>query len=465
MKVELSILKEILLIGIPSILFNVFFMGQQVINYAFIGKVYDDDIMRSAMGVSNIFYSCVTLACVNGFSEGFNILGSNAIGVRNYKLFGFVYQRAKIVVYFFGLFAFFINFFLSRSFFSFLFDDAQLLDYIDTYLKLLSFAIFFHIEFRINIIYLNIAEHGLIYILSALVSIVVHIFLNYIFLIRYDLGVAGAALAEFFSQFINAFVSWYYVNKLEPIKGTIFPFSAESFDNLYEYLSISVPSLIVTSFETLSFESLAMIGVVLGPHLYSAHIAVTQIVGMIFMIVMGISPTITILSGKYIADKNIEMCVKCIKVGIVFTMVVMSLLSFLIVINRESCAGLFTEKEDLIEIVSNVILYYPILLLTDVMSTLMGATLRGINKQTEAMFVNIFSFPLQVVLAYYFAVNCQMEVAGLWVAFFFSTFFNCLGYGLIYLRSDLKRIAEIVNARANYGKPKELEKLLDDVDF
>ena len=120
-----------------------------------------------------------------------------------------------------------------------------------------------------------------------------HIGWGYLFIIYLDWGVPGAALAlnltytsNYLAQEIYIrVVDWdYFKDFMQPI------FNRESFnwEGCKEFLRLGVPGTLMQCAEWWAFELLAIFAGMLGKHELAAQVAVINIIGLIFMVPLGI---------------------------------------------------------------------------------------------------------------------------------------------------------------------------------
>ena len=89
-------MKEILKIGVPSIIsmFSALFI--ETINSAFVGHLGFEDVM-AGVGLANMYMNVVCLSLIFGMNMTLNTVVSQAFGFGDYRMCGVFLNRARII--------------------------------------------------------------------------------------------------------------------------------------------------------------------------------------------------------------------------------------------------------------------------------------------------------------------------------------------------------------------------------
>jgi multidrug resistance protein, MATE family len=90
-------LKEILKIGVPSIVSFCSALFIETINSAFVGHLGAEDIM-AGVGMANMYMNITCLSVLFGFNMTLNTVVSQAFGFGDYRMCGIYLNRARIIV-------------------------------------------------------------------------------------------------------------------------------------------------------------------------------------------------------------------------------------------------------------------------------------------------------------------------------------------------------------------------------
>ena len=120
-----------------------------------------------------------------------------------------------------------------------------------------------------------------------------HIGWGYLLIIHLNWGVHGAAFALNLTFIINFLAQEIYIRLIarESFKEYLQPlFSKKSFEwnKVKSFLRLAVPGTMMQCAEWWAFEILTIFAGMLGPHHLAAQVAVINILGLIYMVPLGI---------------------------------------------------------------------------------------------------------------------------------------------------------------------------------
>ena len=145
--------------------------------------------------------------------------------------------------------------------------EEEVAGYVHDYTIFLYPGMFIYIQFDTYKQYLNVTAHNTVVLLSNTVSIVVHIYLCHLFTEVMDLPVATVAVAFGISCTANlmilAMYSKFCIEHRVSFLG-MFDVKLLNKDKVYEYMAISVPSIVMLCAEWWAMEILSMLAVLLG---------------------------------------------------------------------------------------------------------------------------------------------------------------------------------------------------------
>ena len=112
-------------------------------------------------------------------------------------------------------------------------------------------------------------------------------------------------------------------------------FNRESFnwEGCKEFLRLGVPGTLMQCAEWWAFELLAIFAGMLGKHELAAQVAVINIIGLIFMVPLGIQFSASALVGGQVGAKNPTLAKKYAVAHVVYSVVFMTLIMTVIKLN------------------------------------------------------------------------------------------------------------------------------------
>ena len=439
---------EISKICYPVCLSYICLFLQETVILSFIGQKYNNKDMIEGVGVAILYNNCLLFSICVGISTGFDTLGSNAYGVKNMRLFGYYFHRAIVVSYVVGISLLTLSYFFSMNLIALFNFKPDILQHCDEYITVAMFFVLFDIQFNLNFRYLNIVEKSHINILILFCTILLHPIWCYLTINVFEMGLTGAGLSFVFSQFLNAFLTSIYIIFKSPYPESVFFFNATSFHNFGEFLSISMPAMILNCAEFWAFECFAIVAIFCSELDYSVYVLVNNIMLNCYSVSMGFCTACTILSGEFISQNNIVMVKKIKTFCLLYSTVIMTILGILLLIYRRHLLFLFIDNEEIIESGAACFFYVAIGLVGDGLQATMQGYYRGVGKHLIATVICFISYyVLMLGTSLILAIALDYHVLGIWIAYFLGVYLTFCVYYILEFSFDYEHLCNVVNLR------------------
>jgi len=457
-------IKEIFYLALPTTFFFGCLFLQQTINLTFIGNLINDKKEKedalNAVGFSHIYVNCLILSIIVGLVSGFDILGSNAFGSKNYKLLGYYLQRGQIICYIVLTSLLLIHYFFALKIIS-LFnikDDVMFL--IEKYIYYLFLYSLADIQFSINFRYINVIDKSYVNLIILFITLLFHPLWCYLFMMVWkEIGIIqGAGIALIVSQTINSLLGLIYIYLIKPLPESIFAFSKKSFIGWKSYLKISIPSAFLTCVEWWAFEIISFIALTISEEAFTIHIFALNISINCYTIALGFGISTTIIIGREFGNGSLESAKKYFKLIFFFAM----LIDFVIFLGLIFMKGFLFEKlvgdQELAYDAHNVLWVMVFTIFFDLIQTMFSSFFRGIGKQKVASGISFLNFyGIQIGLALLLTKILNYGIIGIWIAVFSGLFILSIIYTIYFLRLDLSKILQETQNRLEEDK-----KLIED---
>mmetsp|Transcript_41709 Transcript_41709/g.43697 ORF Transcript_41709/g.43697 Transcript_41709/m.43697 type:complete len:582 (+) Transcript_41709:3-1748(+) len=396
-----DLLWETLSLAVPTTLFFLCLFLQQTINLVFISSQYKDqekDEAIDAIGISHLYVNCTLISIVIGILAGFEILGGNAWGSKNYRLLGVYYHRAFIVGLVLCVIIVTIHYFTAVTVLSLFNLTERTLDFVSQYIKIIIFIAFFDMQFSLNHRYINIIGKSYMNLVILLVALALHPLWCYIFIVKMELKIVGAGISLLISQIINSLLGSYYIYIIKPVPQSIFWFHKSSFclKGLSKYFKIALPTAFLQCAEWWSFEILSVIALWCSQDDYTSIIIVNNIYMIVYTIVLGNLVATSIIVSKYVSAGKERVVRKLVKIILIESTLVALVASGLIAIFRREVLSLFKSEGIVFEKSMNTVLYwYVAATVFDSLQSIFCSIARGLRLHVQASviaFINCYIF-------------------------------------------------------------------------
>ncbi len=446
-------LKEISWIALPTTLFFIALFLMMTINLSFIGHTHkgeDKEDVLGGIGISHLYVNCLYYSIIVGLLSGYETLGSNAFGAKNYYLMGVYLHRAQLIAYLLALIFLIIHFFSSVYIISLFGIDSKVLRYVEEYIKIMMLFVLPDVQFSLNFRHLNIINKSHVNLIILLITLVLHPFWCYIFIINYDLGVKGAAWSIVISQSINAILGVAYLSYFRPISESLFFYNRNSFKGWVEYLKIALPSTFLMCSEWWAFEILSIIAIWISKLDYTVHILLANFNAMLFSITIGFSMAASIITGRTISEKSIPYLKKFLKILYVYAFVFMFCVNLIVFFVKNRILYIYVNDQE--NIVTKGIEVIPILCinnLSDILQTMLCNVCRGLGKQLIASLCTFINFYItQTSFAIFFGKYLEWGVFGLWMGPLFCNLLSAICFFfVVYFYFDFHSIQKEILKR------------------
>lgn len=436
--------KEICILALPiSLFFSCLFL-QQTINLIFIGNTessIEKEDALNGIGFTHIYINCGCISIIAGLISGFETLGANAYGAKKYRLLGLYFQRSQLISYILVTIFLIIHYLFALDIFQAIGVNENTLKYISRYLPICLIFCFLDVQFSLNFRYLNIIEKSHYNLLFLIITLLLHPLWCYIFIIRLELSVEGAAISLVISQLINVLMANFYIYIIKPLPESIFMFYKSSFKGWWSYLKISIPSAFLMCAEWWAWEILAVLAGTISKEDFTVHLIAINISINIAVIQIGFGMAITILAGREFGKCKIKTALQYFKISAFFSNAIMLVIGSTIFIFRRTIFENFAHEPKLTDKSENILKLLSFVLFFDLNQYLFTSFYRGIGKimfATALTFSNYYFFQVggSLVLTQLFGY----DVFGIWLAVLLASITaTCINSG-VFIKINLNKV-------------------------
>nr|WP_139993631.1 MATE family efflux transporter [Kurthia sp. Dielmo] len=267
---------------------------------------------------------------------------------------------------------------------------------------------------------------------------IIHIGLDYIFIIVLDGGVAGAAYATVLIRIVNSI--WLY----QAVQKTALHFSWRSPNDatlLQQLLALATPAalerLIMRVGQVVYFGLIIKI----GADTYAAHMIAENIEAFTFMPGYGMAVVATTFVGASIGAKRRKEAFEYGVLSTVVTIVVMSVLGVLMFIFCPWMARWFTDDPVVIDQIVTALRIDAFAQPAVAMSFVLAGALQGAGDTKTPMYATaVGMWGLRIVGVYVLGITLNMGIAGVWLALLIDLYVRSIFLWFQFRRKTLRGI-------------------------
>ncbi|XP_022595713.1 multidrug and toxin extrusion protein 1-like [Seriola dumerili] len=329
---------------------------------------------------------------------------------------------------------------------------AQL--YVKIFMPALPAAFMYQLQGR----YLQ--NQGIIWpqVITGAVANVLNAFINYIFLYRLDMGVAGSATANAISQYLLAVVLYVYICWRGLHKATWGGWSLDCLQEWGPFVQLAIPSMLMLCLEWWMFEVGGFLAGVISEAELGAQSITYQLAVVAYMFPLGFSAAASVRVGNALGAGNIEQAKLSSKVPIICAFIIACFVGASLSIARNVVGYIFTSEQEILHRVADVMFVFGFTHLADAVAGVAGGVLRGAGKQMVGALCNLvgyyfIGFPIGASLM--FAAN--MGIVGLWTGLTVCVLMQSIFFIAFLYKLDWKKAAEEARVRAGVQVKEEKE--------
>ena len=268
----------------------------------------------------------------------------------------------------------------------------------------------------LTIIFLGIAGGGYYNILSGvlrglgdsasalyylLVATGVNIVLDYVFVAKFGMGVAGVAWATIIAQFISAILSLFKLTRTTKI----FDMKAEYLNPKGHYtrslIRLGVPSGVTQAIFSMSMIVVQSLTNSFGELFIAANVIVMRIDGFVMLPAFSFGSAMTTFAGQNIGAGKMDRVITGARNGTLTAMGVSAVITVLILLFGRSLMGVFTQTAELIDLSYRMMQILSVGYIVMEVTQCLSGIMRGAGDTVTPMWISIItSIALRIPLAY-----------------------------------------------------------------
>ncbi|KAL3842181.1 hypothetical protein ACJMK2_020223, partial [Sinanodonta woodiana] len=241
-----------------------------------------------------------------------------------------------------------------------------------------------------------------------------------LFVYLWEFGIKGSAVSLVLTHWFIVIFHIIYIYTSKVYVATWSGFSFECLQDWYMFFRFALPGLAMICLEYWGIEILTFITGLLGETQLGAHTIVINMMVIGFTIGSGLSVAACVRVGNHLGAQNPEGAMTVSRVTLAFA-VSLALIIFLIIqILRGYIPRIFSSDTEVVELASELLLYYSFMCLLDITQGVASGIIRGMGHQAFGAGVNVAVYvlmgtPLSICLMLLTALNVRGASVGLCV--------------------------------------------------
>ncbi len=442
-----SILKKILLFFYPVFLASIFQQIYNTVDTIIIGKFVGKYALAAVGGSTGSLFNLFTGFAV-GITSGASVIIAQQYGEGNNRQLSKAIQTAVIFNIILGTLFSFIVYMNAETILGFLGVPSEILSDSVLYLKVVFMGFVSSQLYNIGNSILRAVGETKKPVVYLIIACTINIILDLLFVVKFNLGVFGVAVATVIAQTFSAVLIFYeliFTNRYYKLvlKELLFDMKI-----LKDLLLIGIPAGVQSALFSISNLTIQSSVNSLGTDYVASWTAIGKVISFYWLIIgsLGISSTTFVAQNfgakKY--DRVKKSIVECIKIALLFTTILSTLMYFF----APNILNLFVKDSEIIELgVKYLRMLAPTLALYIGFEVISGS-LRGVGDAIIPSFLSLFGicFIRVIWILVVFNQNPTMEnVVYCYPITWLTTTMLFIGYYLIFhpIERKIKKVGEV----------------------
>lgn len=401
-----NVWKGIIMFAMPIVAGQIIQQLYNVADSVIVGKFIGDQALAAVGASFPIIFLLISL--IVGISSGTTIIISQYYGSKNFEKINLAIETMIIYLFISAIIISTLGIVFCEDIFRLIDLPEDVIPEATTYLSIYWFGLIgLFGYYGLSAVLRGLGDSRTpLYVL--IVSSVMNVVLDILFIVVFDLGVAGVAYATIISQ-VSTFIGLaFYLNKKhELVKVSLFK---NRFDKkiFMHSIRIGLPSGLQQSFVALG--SMALIKIVGGfgnSALVTAYVAAGRIDMFATVPAMAIAVAVSTYVGQNIGANKLDRVASGYQFAVILSIFISLILGSVVYLFSETIMGAFTQSEEIKQIGAEYLKISAPFYIAFAILFVNNGVLRGAGDTVIPMFITLFALwiiriPLSYILSRYF---------------------------------------------------------------
>ncbi|MBN1619688.1 MATE family efflux transporter [candidate division WOR-3 bacterium] len=424
-----SVTKNILVFSVPMLLGNVFQQFYNVVDSIVVGRF----IGKGALGAVGVCFPIIffIVALIMGATMGSMVLIAQFFGAKNYEKLRATVDTTYIVMFFTALLMTFVGLLTSGYILRLLGTPFDVIKDAKTYLDIIFIGLISIFGYNgLSAIMRGVGDSKTpLYLL--IVSSLINIVLDLLFVLVFRWGVAGVAWATVIAQTISFAMGVVILNMKNPLLSLRIRNCGFDKKIFTESIRIGLPSGAQQMFVSLGMMALTKIVNGFGTNALTAFTAAGRIDSFAMMPAMNFSMALSTFTGQNIGAEKMERVSKGLKSTLLMSIIYSLVVTLVIYFKGGDLIRIFNTDPEVVRIGKEYLLIVSSFYIAFSVMFASNGLLRGAGDTLIPMIITLFSlWAFRVPLSFF--LSRFMGTAGIWwgipVAWCFGAFASLLYY-------------------------------------
>ena len=391
--------KKIVLFTMPMLLGNIAQQLYNTVDSVVVGNYVGDNALAAVGSAGPIFNLLLVLFV--GISVGAGIMVAQYFGAREREELSRTIGNCITLTGIATLFVMVVASLIARPLLELLDTPESIIDWCHSYLLILFLG-------SIGLAYYNILSgilrglgDSVAALLYLLVSTVINIVLDILFVARFGMGVSGVALATVIAQGISAILCLRRLMKLQDIFDLKLSYLKPTKKHTMNVIKLGLPSGITQAIFSMAMIVVQSLTNSFGEMFIAANVIVMRVDGFAMMPNFSFGSAMTTYAGQNVGARQYDRVTKGAKQGTLIAVCTSAFITGLILIFGRGLMGIFTSTPELVDLSRNMMGILAVGYIAMAVTQSLSGIMRGAGDTMTPMWISIATTILiRVPIAY-----------------------------------------------------------------
>lgn len=391
--------KQILLFTGPMLIGNIAQQLYNTVDSIVVGNCVGDNALAAVGSAAPIFNLLLVLFI--GISTGASIMVAQFFGARDREALSYTIGNCITLTLIASIGVMIIGPLVARPLLHLLNTPESIIDWCTNYLVILFLGIagmaFYNILSGV-LRGLGDAVSALIYLL---VASAINVVLDLVFVIVFDMGVAGVALATVIAQAVSAVLCIRRLMKMKDLFDLKLSCLRVNKKFTMSIIKLGVPTGITQAILSMSMILVQSLTNSFGEIMIAANVVVMRVDGFAMMPIFSFGSAMTTFAGQNVGARQYDRVMKGAKQGTILSVSVAAVITVILLLLGKPLMGIFTDTPELINLGMLLLRILAVGYLAMALSQCLAGVMRGAGDTVTPMWISIIqTLGLRMPLAY-----------------------------------------------------------------
>lgn len=405
----------IIIFAIPMLIGNIFQQIYNVVDTIIVGKYLGEEALAGVGSTGTLTF--FLLALILGLCNGAGLIIAQCFGCQDFRQLQKTIIALIWVASILTLFISVIGYIFSPALLCLLNVPDNVLPYSIEYLRIIFLFLIANVVYNGSATILRSTGDSKTPLYALIVSSILNIILDIVFILYCHMGVAGAAYATIASHVLSAAICIIHIYRKKQLLGlTHLDFKP---DNAACILIIKTgfPSAFQSCMISLGGMSVQRLVNSFGSSVMAAYVAANRIDSVAIQVIVSIGTALSVFTGQNIAQKNFERIHDALRKTLVLMLGASISIASFVLIFRTNLMNFFLDEQASIEAITIGATYLSIIGVAYVIAGIMQSyqnIIRGAGDVNTCMVAGLTELAGRIVFAY--LLSSLIGVTGIWIA-------------------------------------------------